>query len=228
MDQPTNDQLIAQLGVGTGTFAAKMAEIAGAAMLSDQQGQMAHLAYLQGVSQLPPLLIEQTEDIGFGLGSLTRRDQRAAFTGVNLSRLAFESVDMDFNMRVGSHTEAATERGSTVKSDTEAEGSVGFLWFKARAKQTLSAEVRNNSKNTRSTDMSAEVNIRGRLSREEPPEGLMMMADTANEFSRRMNDLRMKIATAKIDSVIEKIENGEIDPMALEDAPLEVAVPEAA
>lgn len=210
-DQPTNEELIEQLGVASGTFAAKLGEISSSAMKSDQAGQMAHLSFLQGVAALPPLVVDQTEDIGFGLGELHRHDQRAAFTGVNLSRLAFETVDMKFSMRVGSHTEAMSSTGATGKSETTISGGGGFLWAKFNAKQTISAEIRHDSKQTRDTNMSASVDIDAHMAREKPAEGIAMMADAANEFSTRVNDLRMKIATAKVDQMIKQLDDGEID-----------------
>ena len=216
MDQPTNDQLIGQLGVATGTFAAKIAEVSGAAMASDQQSQMAHLAYVEGVGKLSPLVVDQEEDLGFGLGTVSRRDSRPAITAIKMDRVGFEDLKMRFNMRVASQTEKSTETDVKVGSKTETEVSGGWLFARAKVKQTITADVRHNNKQTRNTDMSAEVEIEATLGRIEAPEGLQLMMDTANEFSRETNKLRMLVAQAKVKKLIQQIEDGEVDAEKLE------------
>lgn len=211
MDQPTNDQLLAQLGVGGSTFAAKLAEISGAVMRSDQASQIAHLEYLKAVAQLPNLVVDQTEELGFGLDPVSRHDERPAFTGVDMTRVGFTKVKQRYNMRIGSRTTAAAETDVKVGSETEVSASGGFLFSKASVKSTLTAEVRHNSKNTRDTDMSAELEIEADIDRLPSPEGLQMMSDSANEFSSKMNELRMKIAGAKVDRLIDQIDNGTAD-----------------
>ena len=215
MDQPTNDQLIEQLAAGTGTFAAKMAEISTAAIKSDHEGQMLHLSYVQGVLAMPNIVMDQSEDIGFGLGTVARHDERAAITAVKVDRLGYETVDMDFSMTIGSHTEALKDTEVNAGSKTEASASGGMLWAKASVKQTISADVRHQDKQTRSTDMSASVDISAKLTRQDAPEGLMSMIDTANEFSRKMNEIRLTIAAAKADKIVQQIADGEIDPVSL-------------
>ena len=215
---PSNAQLIEQLNVGVGSFADRISEISTAAMVSDQESQMRHLGFLQGVLDMPNIVMDQSEDLGFGLGAVSRHDERAAITGIKVDRLGFEYVDMDFSMTVGSHTANESEKGSTVKTDTEIEASGKLLFWKARVKQNISAEVRHNNKNTRTTDMSAEVNIQAKLTRQSAPEGLSKMMDVANEFSRKVNDLRMKIATAKVDRLLQQIDDGQVDLEQLQEA----------
>ena len=216
MADPTNEQLIGQIDMGAGTFAARTAEIARSYMAADQEAQIAHVAYMQGVAKLPNIVVEQEEELGFGLGKISRRDERAAVTAVHADRFGMEDAEVTFAMTVGSHTEASKETDVNVKSETTASaGGGGFLVPKVNVKTTLSAEVRHNSKNTRTTDMSAELNCRMKMGRVAAPEGLIAMQDTANEFSRASNKLRMDIATAVLAGVKQRIIDGDIDPLAL-------------
>ena len=225
MDQPTNDALIQQLGAGAGTLAAKIAEIGGAVLLSDHENAVNHLTYLQTVAQLPNVVMEQREDLGFGLGEVSRRDERAAFTQVALDRMGYTEVEMAFSMRVQAKTSASKEHEAKVGSETTVEGSGGLPWMKVRAKQTVTAEYRHNSKQTRDTDMSASLEGTVRMARLPVPEGVAGMNDTANEFSRKVNELRMKVAGAKVDRMIEQIEAGTIDVDALEAAEVKEEAP---
>ncbi|MCY4470785.1 MAG: DUF2589 domain-containing protein [Thiotrichales bacterium] len=216
MDLPTNDQLIEQLGIGTGTFAAKMAEVTNAGVKSDHDSQMLQLQFLQGVMALPPVVMEQREDVGFGIGEIARRDSRAAITAVNIDRLGYDSIEMDFAMTVGSHTQQLSDTEAKASSETKVGVQAGHSLFgKVTANQTLTGSVRHQTKNTRDTDMSGAVNIKARLSRQPTAEGLAGMNDTANEFSRRLNELRMKVALAKVDKLVQQIEDGEVDPVEL-------------
>ena len=67
MEQPTNAQLIEQLGAGAGTFAAKMAEISNAAIKTDHDGSMMHVQYLQAAAKAGNVVVVQSEDIGLSL-----------------------------------------------------------------------------------------------------------------------------------------------------------------
>ena len=215
MEQPTNAELIDQLGVGTGTFAAKMAEIAGAVASSEYDLQMNHLKFLQTVIDLPNITMTQVEDIGFGLGKVGRHDERSAITTINLERPGFTRVEMDFDMTVGARTTAMTEKERTIKTDTELAGSAKVAFWRMSIKQNISAEMRQGSKQTRDTDMSAAVKIHAEIGRIPSPEGVNTMSDVANEFTRKLADLRLKIATAKVDKVVKQIEEGEINPVEL-------------
>jgi len=216
MDQPTNNQLIDQLGAGAGTLAAKVSEMGTAVLLSDHEGAVLHLGYLQKVAALPNVVMEQREDIGFGLGEVARRDERAAFTQVNLDRMGYTEVEMAFSMRIAAKTSASSENEAKVGSETTVEVSGGLPWAKVRGKQTITAEFRHNSKQTRDTDMSASLEGTVKMARLPVSEGVAGMNDTANEFSRKLNELRLRIASAKVDRMIEQIESGEADVDALE------------
>lgn len=210
MDQPTNDQLLQQLGVGAGTLGAKLTEIGTAIMVSDQDSQMRHLQFLQAVCALGPIVIEQVEDIGFGMGTVGRRDVNHPIVMINVDRLGYTTVKMSFNMAVGAKTNAESTTAGSVRSETEVEGSGGFLWIKMRVKQNITAEVSHESKQTRSTDMSGRIGVEAEMGRLPAPEGVSKATDRANAFSTKLNDLRMKVAQAKVDRMLERIENGEM------------------
>lgn len=212
MDQPTNAQLIDTLSAGSGTLAARMTEIQSAVSRADQQSQMGHLEYVKAVLAMPNIVVDQQEDLGFGLGSVSRHDERAAITGIQTDRLGATTVDIDFEMKVGSHTEASTQTDAKVGSQTEVSGNYGFLFAKGSFKSTLSAEVSHSNKQSRSTDMSARMSAQMHMERIPAAEGLAQMADCANEFSRKNNELRATIAGAIVDKLKQQIEDGEIDP----------------
>lgn len=218
MDQPTNQQLIEQLGAGAGTFAAKMAEISNAAIKTDHDGSMMQVQYLQAAAKAGNVVVVQSEDIGFGLGVVARRDERAIVTLVRLDRLGFESVDMEFAMTVGARTQAVKDTEAKVGSSTTVKASGGFLWMRASVDQTITADVRHQDKQTRDTDMSASINVKARMSRLEAPQGALAMADAANEFTRKLAELRLKVAEAKVNAMIEQLDNGEADAAELSDA----------
>ena len=215
MEQPTNAQLIEQLGAGAGTFAARMAEIANGAIRTDHEGSMLHIEFLQNAAKAGNLVVIQSEDLGVGLGVVSRRDERSIVTAVRLDRLGFETVEMDFAMTVGAKTTAMKDTEVKVGSRTEASASGGYFFAKAGFKETLTADVRHQDKQTRDTDMSATINVRARMSRLEAPEGTQGMADVANEFTRRAAELRLRVALARVERRIQQIENGEVDAIEL-------------
>ena len=216
-DQPTNDQLVEQLGAGTGTFAAKLGEVSLAAMKADHQGQMDYVAYIQALSEIPNIRFDQVEALMGGFGELKRHAEIAVLPAVAEGRLGFDTVDMKFAMAIGSHTEAVKD--TEVKAGMTAKASGGGLLWKAEV--SMSADVRHQDKQTRSTDMTASVNIDAHMKRQQMPEGLATMIDSANEFSRNANKINTMIAAAKLNQVEQAIQNGEFDPDA------EVAAPAA-
>ena len=197
-DHPSNDELIDQLARGSGTLAQKMVEVATTVQLADQAGQNGHLDYIRGILQAPNLVIDQTEDLGGKLGVVTRHDERPAISVVETERLALTEVGMEFDMTIGSHSESLAETDVDVKSDTEAEVSGGWIFGNARVKTTLSAEVRHKSRNTRRTDMTAEMSVTMHMRRLPTPEGLLKAIDAANEFSRMNNQLRLRALQDKL------------------------------
>ena len=217
-EHPTNEALVEQLGAGTGTFAAKLGEVSLAAMRSDHQGQMDYVSYIQALSEIPNIRFDQVEALMGGFGELKRHAEIAVLPAVAEGRLGFDSVDMEFNMAIGSHTEAVKD--TEVKAGMTAKASGGALLWKAEV--SMSADVRHQDKQTRSTDMTASVQIKACMRRQAMPEGLATAIDGANEFSRNANQINTMIAAAKLDQIKTRIQEGDFDPDA------EVAEPAAA
>ena len=46
----------------------------------------------QKIFNLDPIVVEQTEDLGFGLGQIVRRDVRPAISAVEVPRLGLEKL----------------------------------------------------------------------------------------------------------------------------------------
>ena len=210
-NNPSNEDLINQLSAGTGTLASRMVDIAASYMLADQAAQMAHLGYIQQVAGMDNLVIFQEEDLGPELGKVTRRDERSPLSVVEMGRFGMAEAFTEFNMTIGSQTSMAKDTDVGVKSQTDVEAGGGWFLAHASIKTSLTADVRHKSSNTRKTDMSASLSGTLSMKRLDAPEGLMAMVDMATEFTNMNNKIRMAVAQAKADSIVNKIKNEEID-----------------
>ena len=63
--------------------------------------------------------------------------------------------------------------------------------------------------------MSASIDVRARMSRLQAPQGALGMSDVANEFTRKMAELRLRIAAAKVDQLVQRLDAGEEDVVKL-------------
>lgn len=221
-NNPSNEALVATLAMGAGTLGDKIANIGTDMARTDQQMQIQHLlGFIQPVMGMDNVVWDQVESMPEGFDDLVRHSESPAVANINGQRFAFQETEFDFEMEVGSHTEAQSATSVGVKSETE----VGAAWMGVSAKQSLAVDVSHESKNTRTTDMTARMRMKAKMYREQIPEGLAKGIDQAIEFSRVANQLRLQIVGAKIAAMQEKIRNGEVgDANAVEQA----AAPEGA
>ncbi|MCY4429452.1 MAG: DUF2589 domain-containing protein [Rhodospirillales bacterium] len=197
-----------------------------AAMQSDHASQMMYVDYIRSLAEMPNITIDQVESLMGGFGELRRHAEMAVLPAVAEGRLGFNDVKMVFDMTVGAHTSAVKDTEVKASSKTEVGVSGGFpLGPKITAKQTLSADVRHQNKQTRDTDMSASVHIEAGLGRQAPPEGVSRMIDDATEFSRNCNEINKMITGAKIAEIKGKIESGDFDPDAKVEPPASDGAP---
>ena len=204
MQHPTNEQLVDNLSSASGTLGAKMVEIGNAIAESDVQQQVGHLAnFIQPILEAPNLRMLQVEGMPEPFKPLERLIENPAILGVNGERIGWDEVEFEFDMTVSSHTEHKTETG--VESGMEAHASGG--WGPVSAGVSMSVDVSHKDEQTRTTDMSARMHIKGKMVRQPLPEGLAAMIDTATEFSKTCNKLRLDIATAQVAQMREQMAN---------------------
>ena len=202
MQHPTNEQLVDNLTSASGTIGAKMVEIGNAIAESDVKQQVAHLGnFIQPLLESPNIKMVQVEGLPEPFKPLERQIEAPAILGVNPERIGWDEVTFDFDMTVSSHTEHVKETG--VESGVEVNASGG--WGPVSVGVSMSVDVSHNDKQTRSTDMSARMKIHGRMCRQPLPEGLAMLIDTAAEFSKTCNKLRLDIASAQVAQIREQI-----------------------
>lgn len=209
MDLPTNDQLIGQLAAGSGTLGAKIVELGTAMADADVASQVNHLKnFIQPILKTPNVVQDQVESLPKPFDALTRHSELPAICALNGERFSFQEANFNFDMSVSSHTEETAKTDVSVGSTTEISGG----WLFARAKQTIRVDVSHSNSQTRSTDMTARMSMNLKMGREAIPEGLAKMIDTANEFSRVANEIRLKVATAKLNALQKQIEEDGVTP----------------
>ena len=211
VNNPSNAELVQNMAMGAGTLGAKIVELGTSLAVADQQGQIQHLAdFIQPLLREPPVTFEQVESMPGDIGDLTRSSQDPAIAMVNAERFAFQEADFEFDMSIGSHTEVSSETDVKVHSETEIKAGWGPVGFK----QSISADISHNDKQTRTTDMTAKLHMSLKMGRENIPEGLAKAIDRANEFSRVCNQLRLQYAGVEVTKAQEQITGGEVAPAA--------------
>lgn len=207
MDQPTNNELLEQLGVGAGTLAARMNEIADAVARSDAAANLTHAQTVQAFAKLPNLVMTQEQDMGEDLGKLSYRDEAPALAVENHERIAYDSVEVEWDMKVTAHTGHQTELGGKEAVGAEVEAGVGLPFAgHVNVKATMSAELTHSDKQTRDTDMSARIRCKAAFKRQPPAPGLVAMIDRASRFADTCNELRLKAAVAKLSRLNAEVE----------------------
>lgn len=94
-------------------------------------------------------------------------------TLVPIPSLAVNEVNIDFQMEVTDTETITAKNASTI--DTEASGSVGFLFWKASVK--MNGKVSSSRENTRTTNQTAKYQIRVNARQQPPTEGLSKLMD---------------------------------------------------
>lgn len=205
VNNPSNAELVQNMAMGAGTLGAKIVELGTSLAVADQQGQIQHLSdFIQPLLETPPVTFEQVESMPGDFEDLTRSSQNPAISMVNAERFAFQEADFEFDMAIGSHTEVSSETDVKIHSETEIKAGWGPVGFK----QSISADISHNDKQTRSTDMTAKLHMSLKMGRENIPEGLAKAIDMGNEFSRVCNQLRLQIAGAEITKMQQQIQDG--------------------
>ena len=207
MEHPTNAELVDNLSNASGTLGAKIVELGTSLAQADQQMQTAHLGnFIQPLLRAPNIVLEQVESMPEGFDDLIRRDERPAITAVDAGRFAFDTAEFEFDMEVSSHTEHKKETG--VEAGVEVGASGG--WGPVSAHVSMHTDVSHKDEQTRSTDTGARMKMKLGMKRQEQAEGLAKMIDQANDFSKACNDIRLKIAGAKLAEAQQKIADGDI------------------